>query len=66
MEYLKIAALANKCEVKRQNINECYRLIGANPNLSKECIEFLYNQIESMEKDLTFIENKIRKYVSND
>lgn len=64
MEYLKIAEVANKCEVKRQQISEHYRMIGANPNFTKETKDVFYVTIQDMEADLERLENKLRKYIS--
>lgn len=64
MEYLKIAEIANKCEVKKQQISEHYRMIGANPKFTKETYNIFYAVIKDMENDLETLEGKLRKYVS--
>lgn len=64
MEYLKIAEIANKCEVKKQQIFEHYRMLGAHPKFAKETQDIFYNVIKDMERDLATLENKLRKYVS--
>jgi hypothetical protein len=63
MEYLKIAEIANKCEVKRQQISEHYRMIGANNQFTDEVRDVFYAVIKDMERDLKFLEDKLRKYV---
>lgn len=63
MEYLKIAEIANKCEVKRQQINENYRMIGANSQFTNEVRDVFYSTVKDMECDLKALENKLRKYV---
>lgn len=62
MEYLKIAEIANKCEVKRQQIIEHYRMVGAN-RFTDEVKNIFYADIKGMENDLKVLENKLRKYV---
>jgi predicted DNA-binding protein YlxM (UPF0122 family) len=64
MEYLKIAEIANKCEVKKQQIFEHYRMIGAHPNFAKETQDVFYNVIKDMERDLETLEKKLRKCIS--
>jgi hypothetical protein len=63
MEYLKIAEIANKCEVKRQQISEHYRMIGANNQFTDEVRNIFYSVIKDMERDLKTLEDKLRKYV---
>ena len=63
MEYLKIAEIANKCEVKRQQISEHYRMIGANNQFTDEVRDVFYAVIKDMERDLKALEDKLRKYV---
>ena len=63
MEYLKIAEIANKCEVKRQLISEHYRMIGANIQFTDEVRNVFYAMIKDMERDLKVLEDKLRKYV---
>lgn len=63
MECLKIAEIANKCEVKRQQINEYYRMIGANKQFTDEVRNVFYAVIKDMERDLKVLEDKLRKYV---
>ena len=63
MEYLKIAEIANKCEVKRQQISEHYRMIGANNQFTDEVRNVFYAVIKDMERDLKVLEDKLRKYV---
>jgi predicted DNA-binding protein YlxM (UPF0122 family) len=64
MNYLKIAEIANKCEVKRQQINEHYRMIGANSQFTKETQEVFYCTIKDMEKELKDLESKLVKQIS--
>mgnify|MGYP003431212082 CR=1 FL=1 len=64
MEYLKIAEIANKCEVKKQQICEHYRMLGAHPNFTKETQDIFYAVIKDMERDLVTLEGKLRKYIS--
>lgn len=64
MNYLKISEVANKCEVQQQLINEHYRLIGANPNLSEEIRTMLYAEIEYMKKQLGRFEKVLRKFIA--
>lgn len=63
MDYLKIAEIANKCEVKRQQISEHYRMIGANNQFTDEIRNVFYAVIEDMERDLKILESKLLKYV---
>ena len=63
MDYLKIAEIANKCEVKRQQISEHYRMIGANSQFTDEVRNVFYAVIKDMERDLKVLEDKLRKYV---
>ena len=66
MEYLKIAEIAeiaNKCEVKRQQISEHYRMIGANNQFTDEVRNVFYAVIKDMERNLKVLEDKLRKYV---
>ena len=63
MEYLKIAEIANKCEVKRQQISEHYRMIGANNQFTDEVRNVFYAVIKNMERDLKVLEDKLRKCV---
>ena len=63
MEYLKIAEIANKCEVKRLQINEYYIMIGANMQFTDEVRNVFFVAIREMEHDLKTLEDKIRKYV---
>ena len=63
MEYLKIAEIANKCEVKHQQINEHYRMIGANNQFTDEVRNVFNAVIKDMERDLKVLENKLRKHV---
>lgn len=64
MDYLKIAEIANKCEVKRQQISEHYRMIGANSQFTDEIREVFYLTIKEMETDLKLMEGKLYKLVS--
>jgi predicted DNA-binding protein YlxM (UPF0122 family) len=64
MEYLKISELANKCEVKRQQISEYYRMIGANPNFTIEIKDAIHKSIDDMQDDLNKLENKLRKLIN--
>ena len=63
MEYLKIAEIANRCEVKRQQISEHYRMIGANNQFTDEVRDVFYDVIKDMKRDLKVLEDKLRKYV---
>ena len=63
MEYLKIAEIANKCEVKRQQISEHYRMIGANSQFPDEVRNIFYDVIKDMERDLKTLEDKLRRHV---
>jgi len=63
MDYLKIAEIANKCEVKRQQISEHYRMIGANNQFTDEIRNVFYTVIKDMERDLKILESKLLKYV---
>jgi len=63
MNYLKIAEIANKCEVKRQQISEHYRMIGANNQFTDEIKNVFYAVIKDMETDLKILESKLLKYV---
>ena len=63
MEYLKIAEIANKCEIKRQQISEHYRMIGANNQFTDEVRDVFYDVIKDMKRDLKVLEDKLRKYV---
>lgn len=62
MEYLKIAEIAHKCEVKRQQINEHYRMLGANKQFSDSVKDVFYAVVKDMERDLKSLEEKLRKY----
>lgn len=64
MDYLKIAEIANKCEVKRQQISEHYRMIGANNQFTDEIRNVFYSTIKEMETDLKILEGKLYKLVS--
>ena len=63
MEYLKIAEIANRCEVKRQQISEHYRMIGANNQFTYEVRDVFYDVVKDMKRDLKVLEDKLRKYV---
>jgi predicted DNA-binding protein YlxM (UPF0122 family) len=63
MEYLKIAEIANKCEVKRQQISEHCRMIVANNQFTDEVRNVFYAVIKDMERDLKVLEDKLRNYV---
>lgn len=63
MEYLKIAGIANECEIKRQQISEYYRMIGANNQFTDEVRNVFYDVVKDMERDLKVLEDKLRKYV---
>ena len=63
MDYLKISEIANKCEVKRQQISEHYRMIGANNQFTDEIRNVFYAVIKDMERDLKNLEDKLIKYV---
>lgn len=65
MDYIKITEISNKCEVKRQQINEYYRMLGANAHFTTEVKNLLYNTIENMENDLKVLENKLQKCIIN-
>lgn len=60
MEYLKIAEIANKCEIKHQQIIEHYRMIGANNQFTDEVKNVFYAVIEDMERDLKVLEDTLR------
>jgi len=62
MDYLKIAQIANQCEVKRQQINEHYRMIGAHKFQVEVEVKFA-NAIHNMKVDLAKLENKLKKIV---
>lgn len=63
MQYLKIAEIANKCEVKRQQINEYYRMIGANSQFTKDLDSVIYESIKYIQRELDILENKLKKLV---
>jgi hypothetical protein len=63
MQYLKIAEIANKCEVKRQQIIEHYRMVGANREFTDDVRNIFYNTIKDMEQDLKVLENKLIKCI---
>lgn len=63
MEYLKIAEIANRCEVKRQQIGEHYRMLGANNQFTDDVKDVFYSVIKDMEHDLKILENKLCKHI---
>lgn len=63
MKYLQIAEIANKCEVKTQQIAEHFRMLGAHPNFTEETKDIFYAVIKDMQRDLVTLEGKLRKYV---
>lgn len=64
MDYLKIAEIANRCEVKHQQIIEYYRFIGANLRISESALNSIHESIKQIEKDLKTLDNKLRKLVA--
>ena len=62
MNYLKIAETAHKCQIKRSQISEYYRMIGANSQFSDETVEALGHAITEMEAELRKLESKLRSY----
>jgi predicted DNA-binding protein YlxM (UPF0122 family) len=64
MDYLKVSEIANKCEIKRQQISEHYRMMGANPEFTLEVRNVFYDAIEDMERDLKKLENKLRTLIN--
>ncbi len=63
MDYLKIATIANRCEVKRQQIAEHYRMIGANMQFTDETKNVFYAVINDMKKELEGFENRLKKLI---
>lgn len=62
MNYSKIVEIATQCLVKQNQITECYRLLGANPNANFR--ELIYNTIHDIENELKLLKNKIHKQVN--
>lgn len=60
MNYLKIAEIANKCEVESQKILEHYRMVGANSHFSNEMRDAIYLAISNMEREKTRLEKMLR------
>jgi hypothetical protein len=65
MDYLKIAEIANRCEVKRQQINEHYRMVGANGQFTEDVRSVFYETIENLKKDLEKLEDKLARLVNS-
>jgi hypothetical protein len=65
MDYLKIAEIAHRCEVKRQQMSEHYRMIGANRTFNKETQDIILAAIKDMKSDLARMEDKLRKYLTS-
>ena len=65
MDYLKIIELTNKCQLKRQQANECYRMIGHLRNNKPEVVVFLQEQAEDYESDLRMLEMKLIKMIES-
>ena len=64
MNYLKISEIANKLEVKRQNLISYYAIMGKYSNDFKpETKESLYKEIDDLESEIKQLENKLRKLV---
>ena len=63
MEYLKIAEIANKCEVKRQEISEICIMISASNQFPDEVRKVFYAAVKDRERDLKTLEDKLRKYI---
>lgn len=63
MDYLKIAEIAQKCNVKQAQILEHYRMIGANPQFPKEVVDTFYAVISDMEAEKTRLEKQLWKLV---
>lgn len=61
MNYLKIAEVANKCEVVAKKITEHYRIIGANSHFTDEVRDVLYLAISDMEKEKKRLEKMLRE-----
>lgn len=66
MNYLKISELANRCEVKHQQIIEHYRMIGSHPNLDSDTKEVFYAAILDMKVELEKLENQLRKLIKKE
>ena len=63
MYYLKISELASKCQLKRFQIMEYYRLIGANRQFAIEVRIAIEDTIKGLENDLAKLEEKLKKLI---
>lgn len=59
MNYTKIVELAIEAEIKREQINEYFRFLGANGEN-----DLIRSTIKSLENQLDVIENKLKRATS--
>lgn len=64
MDYLKIIETAQKCEVKKHQISEYYRLMGANRQLPEETTSIIKDVIGDLEDGLEQLKTKLRRHIS--
>lgn len=63
MNYLKIAELAHKCEIKAKQIGFLYSIVGSSDafTFTKEQFDRFYFTIGEYEKELLILEKKLLK-----
>lgn len=60
MDYIKIAELANRCNVKLQQITEYYRLARVHSEVMDEIIPA---EIDKLQKELNALDIKLTKLI---